>query len=447
MNVSLHSRIHITVRALLIGLAMAAVLCTTTWAASEKVLYRFHGKDGWTPNSVVLGRDGELYGTTGTGGNATKSCDYNGCGVIFRLTRDAGGKWRETVLHRFAGTDGWFPEGMLVADKSGNLYGTTVNGGSTCSQLGCGVVFEVARGKGGKWAFKVLHQFAVTDGANPYAGMIFDSQGNLYGTASSGGNVSACPNEGGCGVVFKLAPDGKGNWTESVLYAFNGDDGGGPSCQLIFDSSGNLYGTTYYGGANGGGTVFELTPGKNGQWSEQVLHSFSYDTGDGDAPISGLAFDRSGNLYGTTINGGTKGQQGWGVAFKLAPENGKWKETILHTFDQYKFDGGDPTSRLIFEAAGNLYGTADSGGRYACPGSDGLGCGVVFKLTSRTNDKWSETVVHSFGKGNDGSYPGGDLVLDSLGDMFGTTAAGGDFGGVCGNDGGIGCGAVFEITP
>ena len=443
MNVALHSRIQVTVRALLIGLAMAAVLCTSSWAASEKVLYRFHGKDGWTPNSVILGADGALYGTTTVGG------EYGGVtygGVVFQLVHKANGKWSEKVLHSFDVQDGDGPEGPLVADKAGNLYGTTVYGASNgCSNLGCGVVFELVRGKGDSWTYKILYNFSSGGGLWPHAGVIFDSQGNLYGTASGGGNFNACT--GGCGVVFKLAPDGKGNWTESVLYAFNGDDGGGPSCQLIFDSSGNLYGTTYYGGANGGGTVFELTPGKNGQWSEQVLHSFSYDTGDGDAPISGLAFDRTGNLYGTTINGGTKGQQGWGVAFKLAPENGKWKETILHTFDQYKFDGGDPTSRLIFDPAGNLFGAAESGGKFACPGSGGLGCGVVFKLTKQPDGKWRGTVVHSFGKGNDGSYPGGDLVLDSSGDMFGATAAGGYFGGVCGNDGGIGCGVVFEITP
>jgi uncharacterized repeat protein (TIGR03803 family) len=199
-------------RAFRVAIAAIALILTLNsmgWAASERVLYSFHGKDGDGPVNVIVGAGGALYGTTVAGGRATKSCLYKGCGVIFRLALGTDGKWHETVLHRFAGTDGWFPEGPLVADKAGNLYGTTVNGGTTCSQLGCGVVFEVVRGNAGRWTFKVLHDFAVTDGANPYAGLIFDSKGNLYGTTSGGGNANACT--GGCGVVYKLAPDGQGN--------------------------------------------------------------------------------------------------------------------------------------------------------------------------------------------------------------------------------------------
>jgi uncharacterized repeat protein (TIGR03803 family) len=208
---------------------------------------------------------------------------------------------------------------------------------------GCGVAFELVRGKRGKWGYKILHYFFQQqgDGLQPYAGMIFDSQGNLYGTASSGGNVSACPDEGGCGVVFKLTPNAKGNWTESVMYAFDGKDGVGPMAPVIFDSSGNLYGTNLYGGANKSGTVFKLTPERHGHWTEEVLHSFNYGTRDGYEPTYGVVFDSMGNIYGTTQFGGMVGQQGWGTAFKLTPAGGaKWKETILHTFDRAKIGGG-----------------------------------------------------------------------------------------------------------
>jgi len=431
---------------MLAGLMPILAVAGSALAASEKVLYAFHGEDGWGPTSVILGAEGGLYGTTATGG--TNSCDgnpYGLCGVVFQLARGADGKWRETVLHDFGGSDGKYPNGALVADKAGNLYGTTVNGGPSCSQLGCGVVFELVRGKAGKWTFKVLHNFALTDGANPYAGMIFDSRGDLYGTASSGGNVSACSDEGGCGVVFKLAPDGKGHWTETVVYAFNGGDGGGPMGPVTFDSSGNLYGTTSYGGANRGGTVFELTPEKNGQWSEYALHSFSFGTGDGYQPVYGVVFDGAGNIYGTTQFGGTVGEQGWGTAFELTPgKNGKWTEATLHHFDESKLGGGLVSSGLIVDKAGKLYGTTAEGGKYTCPVNAPGTCGVAFGLAREADGRWTEAVLHSFGNGKDGAIPGGGLAPEAPGDLFGVTNSGGYVGSPCGQDG---CGVVFEITP
>jgi len=306
--------------------------CLTSWAASEKVLYAFHGTDGCGPTSVIVGPDGALYGTTQAAGSSTCSGDGDS-GAIFQLTRGSDGKWSETVLHVFTGSDGWFPNGSLVADKAGNLYGTTVYGGPNgCSSLGCGVAFELERGDSGDWTFSVLHRFfqKAGDGAQPYAGMIFDSKGNLYGPTSHGCNTSAC--EGGCGVVFELSPVGKGKWKETVLYTFQGNDGDEPLGPMTFDSSGNLYGTTEWGGVYGSGTVFELRQ-QHGMWGEEILHAFKGDTGDGDEPAYGLTFDRSGNLYGATPFGGTEGMQGWGIAFKLTPAGGgKWKETILHRF-------------------------------------------------------------------------------------------------------------------
>ena len=429
------------VRSALVGGVLLLALCATGWTASEKVLYAFHGNDGWGPVSVILGPDGALYGATVTGG--TNSCEGNSyglCGVLFRLAVGTDGKWHETVLHNFEGSDGKSPNGALVADRAGNLYGTTVDGG-LCSQLGCGVVFELVRGNGDNWTFQVLHDFAFGDGANPYAGLIFDSKGDLYGTTSGGGNNDC---EGGCGVVFELSPEDKGKWTETVLYSFSGSDGGGPGGPLIFDSSDDLYGTTEYGGAYGWGTVFKLSQG-NGQWSEEILHSFNFDTRDGIYPGFGLTFDSSGNLYGATPLSGGKIEEGWGTAFKLAPAGGgKWKETILHRFNRAKFDGGYVSSGLVLGKSGDLYGTADWGGKYDCALGGGLGCGVVFKLTPQEGGRWTESVLHSFGHGNDGAFPAGGLVFDSSGDLFGVTDGGGYIGYPCGTDG---CGVVFEITP
>ena len=420
--------------AALIALTLTLALCATSWGASEKVLYRFHGSDGNGPVNVIIGPDGALYGTTVVGG--ANACLSNGCGVVFRLARGTGGGWHETVLHNFAGSDGSFPYGSLVADKAGNLYGTTVYGGSNgCSNLGCGVVFELVRKKGDNWTYKILYNFSSGGGLWPYAGLIFDSQGQLYGTTSGGGNFSACT--GGCGVVFKLAPDGQGNWTESVLYAFQGADGATPMAPLIFDSAGNLYSTTEWGTDNASGTVFKLSPGKDGQWSEEVLHSFGFATKDGDEPTYGVIFDKLGSLYGTTQFGGTAGQQGWGTAFKLTPVGGKWKENILHSFNRDKGPGGGfVSSGLILDGAGNLYGSAGAGGKY--------GAGVVFKLPPRTRGKWGETILHAFGTGNDGVDPIGGLVFDPSGHLLGSASIGGLNGGSCGQGG---CGVVFEITP
>jgi len=428
-----HKLTHAFIRSITL-FAMLAAFCATCWAASEKVLYRFNGTDGNGPANLIIGSDRALYGTTVEGG--TNSCLANGCGVVFRLVLGTDGKWHETVLHDFAGSDGWFPEGPLVADKAGNLYGTTVNGGTTCSQLGCGVVFQLRRASGGKWTYKVLHQFAISDGANPYAGMIFDSRGNLYGTASSGGDTSCSPPEG-CGVVFKLT-DAKGKRTETVVYSFQGSDGAFPYAPLTLDAAGNFYGTTEWGGAYDAGTVFKLSPTKHAQWSEQVLHSFSSDTKDGGQPTYGVTFDSAGDIYGTTQFGGTVGQQGWGTAFRLAPiVGGKYTETVLHSFDRDKgIGGGFLSSGLILDAKGNLYGSAGAGGKYN-------NCGAAFKLTPQANRKWPETVLHSFGKENDGCDPIGGMVFGSTGRLLGSASLGGLTGGSCGQDG---CGVVFEVT-
>jgi uncharacterized repeat protein (TIGR03803 family) len=425
---------------MLAGLVLVLAVASGAWAASEKVLYAFHGTDGWAPSSLIRDSRGNLYGATIYGGTNTCPGTGFGCGVVFRLARGVNGKWRETVLHNFGGRDGEAPVGSLVSDRSGNLYGVAVVGGDfhSCSNQGCGLVFELVPGGDGKWTEKVLHAFDVTDRAWPFGGLIFDSAGNLYGTASIGGGSNACT--GGCGVVFKLSPSAGGQWTETVLHSFGGVDGETPLGAMAFDSIGDLYGTTELGGDRGWGTVFELTPAAGGTWTERVLHSF--DQSDGAEPGGSLIFDAPGSLYGTTPLGGPSN---WGTVFKLAPSNGgEWKETVLHYFDEHKVEGGDVSAGLVFDATGNLYGTAAGGGKYKCSVGGSAACGVVFRLAPQANGKWAETVLHSFGKGSDGAGPSGDLIIDSAGHLFGMTGSGGYVGSPCEKDG---CGVVFEVTP
>ena len=281
------------------------------------------------------------------------------------------------TIHRFnkqTGVRGFAPAGALILDAAGNLYGTTYSGGAS----GVGTVFELTPNLDGSWTESVLHSFNGADGADPYSGLIFDAAGNLYGTTVGGGGYNA-------GTVFKLAPNLDGSWTESVLHSLNGTDGAHPYSGLIFDAAGNLYGTTWVGGAFGHGTVFELTANGDGSWTESVLHAFNGT--DGAHPYSGLIFDAAGNLYGTTYYGG--GVCGCGTVFKLTPNgDGSWTESVLHAFTIGSGDGNRPRAGLIFDAAGNLYGTTENGG--------GTLRGTVFKLTPNGDGSWTESVLHLF---------------------------------------------------
>jgi uncharacterized repeat protein (TIGR03803 family) len=228
---------------------------------------------------------------------------------------------------------------------------------------------------GGDWTEKVLHSFNLngTDGYDPIAGLIFDAAGNLYGTTLEGGAHDS-------GTVFELTIKSGGDWTEKILYNFNGSNEGlEPLAGLIFDAAGNLYGTTNAGGAYGFGTVFELTPKAGGGWTEKVLHSFNDSGKDGFYPWTGLIFDAARNLYGTTAFGGSgscndNGIAGCGTVFELTPKaGGSWTEKILHSFDNNGKDGNYPAATLIFGSAGSVYGTTEGGGAY--------GFGTVFKIT------------------------------------------------------------------
>ncbi len=334
-------------------------------------LHSFEGNDridGKGPEGgVVFDKEGNVYGTTFYGVGA------NGGGTIFRLKPPAkkGGRWTETILHAFDGcTDGCGPGGLIFG-KEGALYGTTLSGGAFKD----GTVYELLRqGAEDHWTFKVLHNFAGPDGSEPlYSGgnLAIDKQGSLYGVTAFGGAYDA-------GVVFRLAPSSNGDgWTESVLYTFTGgNDGGGPNGGLIFDDAGKLYGTTRAGGPSSGGTVFELTPSKEGSWTETVLNSFSGNGGDG--PWGRLIFDKDGNLYGTTLR---EGPNLGGTVFRLKPpkrRRGSWTGTTLHKFSGLH-DGGLPLAGLTFDKHGALYGTTYSGGDLkTC--SAVRGCGTIFKI-------------------------------------------------------------------
>jgi uncharacterized repeat protein (TIGR03803 family) len=324
-------------------------------------IFTFNGNDGYEPwSGVVFGPDGDLYGTTFTGGS--------GSGVVYSLKPAATAcetalcPWTETVLYQFTGgSDGADPAyGNLTFDRVGNLYGTTPYGGNSPSDWG--LVFELTPSNGG-WTERVLYSFSGgNDGEFPFSGVILDEAGNLYGTSVLSG-------DGGCqkgcwGTVYQLTPSGAG-WKENTLYTFqDGTDGGEPYGGLIFDASGNLYGSTYLGGSGFGGTVFELSPA-GGSWTFALVYAF---TGSG-GPYASLAMDGTGSLYGTTYLDGFYGQ---GNVFKLTPSSSGWTYASLYDFTGGN-DGAYPIGSLVLDKSGNIYGTTSAGGAN--------GKGVVFEIT------------------------------------------------------------------
>jgi uncharacterized repeat protein (TIGR03803 family) len=377
--------------------------------------------------------------------------------VILGLAPGAWAASKYKSLHTFRGADGAEPTAGLIFDQAGNLYGTTASGGAGNG----GTVFKLTRNSDGSRTQSVLYAFCSVnncgDGMQPFAGLIFDQKGNLYGTTSLGGtcNIAVSPR---CGTVFKLTPNSNGGWSESVLYSFCSLkeclDGWVPLGGLIFDRAGNLYGTTVAGGPtncvnSGCGTVFKLTPKANGSWTETVLYGFCSGTncGDGFYPAVNLIFDGAGNLYGTTLEGGVSrfsncGGFGCGVVFKLAPTSqGGWSETVLYNFcSRANCGDGWDAANLIFDQSGNLYGSAALGGSNSGPCSKG--CGVVFQLTPKLDGRWTEKVLHRFTGSWDGRGPGAGLIFDRAGNLYGTTRVGGDLR--CNNSG---CGVVFKLAP
>jgi uncharacterized repeat protein (TIGR03803 family) len=306
---------------------------------------------------------------------------------------------QEDILYSFGGTDGAYPQASLTLDAVGNLYGTTTLGGA----YNYGTAFELTPQSGGGSTEKILYSFGSgKDGLGPYASLIFDAAGNLYGTTYGGGAY-------GHGTVFELMPQSGGGWKAKVLHSFGqGKDGTAPYAGLSLDTAGNLYGATTYGGAYNLGTAFELTP-KAGAWTEKILHSFGNGK-DAASPYAGLILDAAGNLYGTTYDGGT---DALGAVFELIPKaGGKWTEKLLHSFNGK--DGEYPRASLIFDASGNLYGTTSES---------------IFELTPKAGGRWTEKVLSNFGSA-------ANLVFDTAGNLFGTTTYGGphDYG------------TLFELT-
>jgi uncharacterized repeat protein (TIGR03803 family) len=389
-------------------------------AQTYTVLHNFSGGgDGREPYAgLSMDRAGNFYGTTVYGGNLN-NCDLSyGCGVVFKLAREGSG-WVLSALYTFqGGADGETPYAGVTVGPDGSLYGTTELGGmlTGCVGVGCGTVYKltppatVCKAVSCPWTKTVLYEFNGADGDEPlYGNLIFDQAGNLYGTTEAGGAY-------GAGTVYELTPS-NGVWTESVLWSFTGgDDGRAPCSGVTFDSAGNLYGTTVFGGTNQAGNVYELSPSGSG-WTEKTL--FSLDgVYEGYESIGGVAMDHQGNLYGTAR---FEGAQGGGTAFQLAPSDGGWTYTLMQAFSGI----AGPVDTPTLDAAGSVYVTSTFTG----------GNGGVFKLTP-SNGGWNSATLHSF-NGNDGSAPVGGVILETNGNVYGSTANGGTDG----------KGVVFEITP
>jgi uncharacterized repeat protein (TIGR03803 family) len=387
-------------------------------AQTYRVLHSFGAPgDGDIPYAgVTFDSRGSLYGATAYGGSS--ACTPYGCGVTYKMTPNMDGSWTESVIHPFIGSDGSRPIGSVVVDGHGSVYGAAQDG-----YRGNGAIFRITPVQSG-WSYSVINPF-LRGGAGPSSPLTFDSEGNLYGTTIDDG-VS-----GGVFVMYHASLIG--SWYEIVLHAFrNGQDGAEPFGGVIFDQAGNLYGTTYAGGSNQNGTIFELTSNyPQFGWTETQLHVFSGPAGggaDGSEPLAGLVFDGAGNLYGTTVAGGSRGL---GTVFRLTRNSdGSWSESILHSF-QGGNDGSAPACQLVFDQAGSLYGTTTEGGI--------ANYGTVFKLSPGLVGQWSESILHTFSGGLDGGLPYAGVTLDGAGNVYGTTQVGGPYG----QYGGV----VYKIIP
>lgn len=403
-----------TLLAFAVALGILPFTMPQAHAQSFSVVHNFTGgSDGGNPlNGFVAGANGILYGTASSGGSSSN-------GVVLAVSPNG----TETVVHQFAGgKDGSSPQGALIADKAGNLYGTTAAGGTN----GLGTVFMITLGAGGlpPAVFKsgagpqenVLYSFAgQADGAGPQAGLAFDSAGNLYGTTAAGGTS-------GNGTVFKLAAPSKqgGTWTETVLYSFGkGTDGSVPVSGVSLDAAGNLYGTASAGGTYGYGTVFQLTPGAT--WTENILHNFQ-DGNDGAVPYAGLVADQSGNFYGAATEGGANGG---GTVFKLTFSGGNWTFNVIDSVPGWGISGS--FRNVVLDSSGNLFATTH------CDGNNNSG--TVYELTPSGNS-WNYKLLYTFTGGSDGMYSFSNLVMNQDA-LYGTTKYGGSNGD----------GVIFKVTP
>ena len=454
---------------------------------TEVLLYTFCSQpncaDGEAPASSLT-RDGagNFYGTTALGG-------ANMQGTVFEISPNGAGGYNETVLYSFCSVnncaDGNDPTSTLIFDGTGNLYGTACSGGangqgvaSACGDgfNGYGVVFELSPEPGGGcpsgsnsgngWCETVLYNFASTpDGASPFAGITWDSSGNLYGTTYAGGR--------GMGTVFELSPSGKGGWSESVLYSFCAQakcaDGAYPDGQ-VQSMNGTFYGTTETGGASAAGTVFGLSPKPPGGcpggsytgngWCEAILHAFAGHPKDGNYPAGTPVLDSAGNIYGTTLYGGNgrcEPIKGCGTVWKLTLSGGEYSESVLHSFMSgpglfgccFSIQAPDlPSAGVVLDGSGNLYGMTTYGGSPSYCQEKGAraeqqGCGAMFELVKRPKGtKYTTDLLWIFSWMN-GAHPVSSMIVNG-GSFYGTTYDGG-LGDFCPYP--DGCGIAFEFTP
>lgn len=381
-------------------------------ATTTEVIVSFEEDEGeYADTDLETDSAGNIYGTTVLGG------DFGG-GTVFQLSPTANG-WVHTVLYSFTGgVDGGEPYKGVTIDSQGNLYGTAVTGGSGNCEGGCGVVYKLTNSKG-TWTQTVVHAFTGgNDGSGPGARVTVDRAGNIYGMAPTGGAF-------GLGTIYKIRPVPHGSWTFNVIHAFTGGpDGATGSAGRMILRNGHLYGAVTAGGNFGSGIVFELRAGGGGDRDLKVLYSFRGQP-DGSFPYGALIFDGSGNIYGTTYYGGANGI---GSVYKLSRQPiGEWTEEVIYSF-QEGADGNSPISNLVFDNAGNLYGTTSEGG---------LGRGTIFKLTPVAPGKWNETVVHAFEGPPDGGFAYNGMVVDNFGNFYGATVHGGDADDGC----------VYQFTP
>ena len=420
-------------------LFLIALLCGFALSAGAtnplKILLGFNGPNGSSPtDTLVADANGNIYGTTTQGG-------LHNDGVVFELTPTAQGPWKETILHNFAGgNDGVNPWAGVIFDNEGNIYGTTgFGGGSASCTSGCGIVFQLIKDSGGTWTEHILYTFSgKSDGSNP-VGLAIDAAGNLYGTTEAGGSQNCTD---GCGTIFKLTPSPSGAWKKTVLHFFRTGptDGANPDATLVFDSQGNLYGTSNGGGNTGCyflgcGTVFELKPAPGGGWSYQVIYFFGVAP-DGFGPVGALVFDKQGHLFGTTVVGGGTScpDYGCGTLFELTPQgNNPWTESVLYRF-QGGEDGAFPYAPLVFSPEGNIYITTEAGGHaQTCAG---FGCGTLEGLTPSGSGTLTGNVLIHWGA-SPGIEPWAGLIIDANGNLYGTVREGGSDNN----------GLVFEYTP
>ena len=424
-NQNLFSAKWSTVTSIAILVLVGSVLAV---GQTERVVHRFQGgNDGFQPEGgLITDQAGNLYGMT-TAGGAHKR------GAVFKLAKQDG-RWAKTVLYTFNGAgDVGFPVGKLIFDQIGNLYGVTAQYGSGPG----GMVFELTP-QGSTWAETVIYTFP----AKVFSGgdLALDEAGNLYGATFNGGQY-------GEGAVFELTPS-QGGWTETTIYSFNHMHNGvfGPVTGPIINSAGNLYGVVQNGDNNSDGAVWELKSPttQGGAWTEKVLYKFQGGN-NGQNPAGQLMFDGKGNLDGVTYGGGAFNN---GTVFQLVRQGTSWTETVLYSFCSQSncSDGALPEAGLIADVKGNLYGTTTAGGNNQDCGSNGNApCGTVFQLTppATQGGAWTEIVLHNFTSGDvDGYFPNSPLVHGKFGGLWGMTYWGGDLTEACGTNG---CGTVFSI--